>query len=58
MSELQDFFRQGDADLRHTAGQPAVLVRRRGGERVPLTIVASPAEVALSMPSVDRKTHV
>lgn len=51
MGELQDFFKQGDKDLRATAGQPGVLIRRRSHERVPLTVVAGPAEVALTMPS-------
>lgn len=48
MNELVQFFAQGDADLRRTAGEKAVLVRR-DGERVALTAVISPAEVAYTM---------
>lgn len=45
-------FRQGDADLRATAGESATLVRGGSGERVGLRVVLSPAEVGLSMTTV------
>lgn len=51
MNELQEFFSAGDADLRATAGQPGTLVRRRSGERLPLTAVVAPADVGLVLAS-------
>ena len=50
-SELREIFAQGDAELRATAGEDAVLVRRTGGERVRLRVVVSPAECVLELPS-------
>lgn len=52
MSELEEIFSQGDAELRSTAGESAVLVRRASGERVRLRVVSSPAENVLELPSV------
>lgn len=65
MSELEDIFAQGDADLRATAGESAVLVRRFSGERVRVCAVVSAAEQILELPSVmggllvsDRVAHI
>lgn len=49
MNELQQFFAQGDADLRATAGEDGELVRKVGGQRVKLRVVISPAEVAYTL---------
>lgn len=49
MNDLRQFFGQGDADLYATAGEPATLTRRLGGERVALRVVISPAEVSYSL---------
>lgn len=65
MNELEEIFMQGDADLRRTAGEDAVLVRRCGGERVKVRVVCSPAEVAMELPTAsggrvlcDRVAHI
>lgn len=65
MGELEEIFGQGDADLRATAGEKAVLVRRLGGERLRVRVVCSPAEQVLELPSVtggvlvcDRVAHI
>lgn len=65
MNDLQQFFAQGDADLLATAGEPAELVRKLGGERVQLRIVITAAEVAYTLqratgPRVtcDRQAHI
>lgn len=50
MDQLKQLFAQGDADLRRTAGEPAVLVRKAGSERVALTAVISPAPVEYQLP--------
>ena len=49
MNDLQQFFAAGDADLRATAGEDAELVRKIGGERVPVRTVITPAEVAYTL---------
>ncbi len=46
MSELFQFFAQGDADLLAMAGEDGELVRKAGGELVKLRVVISPLETA------------
>lgn len=50
--ELRAIFAQGDAELRSTAGEDGVLVRRRDGERVRVRVVVSAAEVAYQLRTV------
>lgn len=64
-TELQEIFKQGDADLHAMAGESAELVRRLGGQRVPVSVVVSPAEVAYTLQratgpvvTCDRVAHV
>lgn len=47
--ELRAIFAQGDAELRSTAGEDGVLVRRCDGERVCVRVVVSVAEVAYQL---------
>ena len=49
MSELLEIFREGDAELRATAGEDALLVRWRSGERVRVRAVVSPAETQYAL---------
>lgn len=65
MNELEDIFRQGDAELRATAGEAGVVVRKHSGERVAVRVVSSPAEQVMELPNVtgalvlcDRVVHI
>lgn len=49
MSELFQFFAQGDADLLAMAGEDGELVRKVGGECVPLRVVISPLEATYTL---------
>lgn len=49
MSELFQFFSQGDADLLAMAGEDGELVRKVGGELVKLRVVISPLETAYTL---------